>query len=123
MDIQEYIQSGIIEQYVLGIAGADEVAELEQLRIQYPEINIAVLNFEKTIEEHLRANAVAPPAHISEALQQKLFGDQQAQILPLPQPEYSTAIKVNGTWKYLAAACVVLLIISTALKFLFLFRL
>ena len=32
MDIKEYIQSGIIEQYVLGLASAEEVAELEQLR-------------------------------------------------------------------------------------------
>ena len=53
MDIIAYIQSGVIEQYVLGLATAEEAAELEQLRVQYPEINDAVLNFEKTLRKRM----------------------------------------------------------------------
>ena len=33
MDIKEYIRSGIVEAYVLGLASADEIAELEKLRV------------------------------------------------------------------------------------------
>ena len=68
MDIKAYIQSGVIEQYVLGLATAEDVAELEQLRVQYPELNDAVLNFEKNFEAYLLANPVQPPAFIKSSL-------------------------------------------------------
>ncbi len=79
MDIREYIQSGIIEQYVLGLANAGEVAELEQLRNEYPELNEAILNFEKTFEEHLMANQVQPPANIKASLEKQLFGESSSE--------------------------------------------
>ncbi|MEI2710265.1 MAG: hypothetical protein V9E96_14820 [Chitinophagaceae bacterium] len=38
MNVQDYIQSGIIESYVLGMANEQEATELLQLSQQYPEI-------------------------------------------------------------------------------------
>jgi hypothetical protein len=46
VNTQEYIQSGIIESYVLGMASSAEAAELEQLCLQYPEIKQALTDFE-----------------------------------------------------------------------------
>ena len=42
MDIQAYIQSGVIESYVLGVADAQDVAELQRLRFEYPEVEAAI---------------------------------------------------------------------------------
>jgi Anti-sigma-K factor rskA len=60
MDIQAYISSGIIEQYVLGVCTPEEAASLEQMRIQYPEIQDAILEFEQQLEKDLQAGAVLP---------------------------------------------------------------
>jgi hypothetical protein len=50
VDIQVYIQSGIIESYVLGLASAEEIAELEAMRLQYPEVDEAIFRFLKCLK-------------------------------------------------------------------------
>lgn len=39
MDIEKYLQSGKLEQYVLGLASSEERKEIEQLSKEYPEID------------------------------------------------------------------------------------
>ncbi|HEY1869742.1 MAG TPA: hypothetical protein VGG71_01720, partial [Chitinophagaceae bacterium] len=123
MDIKEYIQSGVIEQYVLGLATNEEATELEQLRAQYPELNEAVLSFEKNLEVHLTANKIQPPAHIKAQLEKKLFGTSSGLSTvetPVTFEQRKKAPIYNiGLWKYLAAACIVLLMLSTGLNFYF----
>ena len=124
MDIKEYIQSGIIEQYVLGLASAEEAAELQQLRMQFPELNEAILNFEKAFEENIFASEMQPPAFIKSSLEKQLFGEDHltaaSEIASKPEPEKQSASVYNiRLWRYIAAACIILLIVSTALNFYF----
>lgn len=121
MDIKEYIQSGIIEQYVLGLADAVEAAELEQLRNEYPELDEAILTFEKEFETYSLQNPVTPPVFIKTAIEKQLFGENDAQtIIPITTNEARSAPVYNTRlWKYLAAASIILLIVSTALNFYF----
>lgn len=118
MDIRDYIQTGIIEQYVLGLANAEEAAELVRLRKQYPELNDAILEFELMYEATLMADQIQPPAFVKTSLEKELFGSETSDtiIAAIPQP---TIVKIGRTWKYLAAASVILLIASTALNFYF----
>ncbi len=121
MDIREYIQSGIIEQYVLGLTNASEAAELEQLRKEYPELNRAVANFEQRFEKHLMSDMLQPPAFIKSSLEKQLFGEaaSKAVIAPISSQPQIPRVYNTGLWKYLAAASVILLVISTALNFYF----
>jgi len=121
MDIKEYIQSGIIEQYVLGLATSEEVAELQLLRNEYPELTEAISNFEKIFEENIRASQIQPPSFIKSSLEKQLFGDNHPEAVIIenaftPEPYKKPTSRF---WKYLAAACIVLLIVSTALNFYF----
>lgn len=124
MDIKEYIQSGIIEQYVLGLATPEEAAELEQLRVEYPELKEAVSAFEESLETHIRANEIAPPSHLKFLIEKELFGEQDKSaaviIEPLQtqQPQQAPVYTI-GMWKYMAAACIILLVASTVLNFYF----
>ncbi len=68
MNIQEYISSGIIESYVLGLASAEERIEFEQMCAQYPELIETRNNFELAIEEQARKNAAPPPANTKEKI-------------------------------------------------------
>ena len=51
MDIPSYISSGAIESYVLGLSDAAEIAEINALRLEYPQIEAAIQDFEKSIEK------------------------------------------------------------------------
>ena len=55
MDINNYISSGIIETYVMGLCTAEEKNEMELLRHQYPQLNAAVIQFEIELENNFLA--------------------------------------------------------------------
>jgi hypothetical protein len=50
MNVKEYISSGIVESYVLGLASEAERQEFEQNCVQYPEIAQARTAFELSLE-------------------------------------------------------------------------
>lgn len=103
MNIQEYISSGIVESYVLGLASDEERREFEQRCSQYPELLKARTDFELALEKQAMANAVSPGASVKDSIFSEI--GLQARVVPLsPVPVQ----KMNG-WKYAAAACIALL--------------
>ena len=115
MDIKAYIESGVIESYVLGMAEAQEAQELEQLSRQHPEIRKAIDVFEIALEQKALATAIAAPTHVK----QQLFA-----VLADEFREEDSAKVVNmpgrfGWPRYLAAASVILLVVSAALNVYF----
>ncbi|MEN0052293.1 MAG: hypothetical protein AAGC65_01425 [Mucilaginibacter sp.] len=62
MRTQEYIESGILETFVLGAASEQEVKELLFMKAEYPEVNEALQQLEKDIEKLARNLAVEPPS-------------------------------------------------------------
>jgi anti-sigma-K factor RskA len=64
MNINEYISSGILEQYVSGTASAQERQEVECMSHIYPEIHAELLSVQDALEAFAQAQAVAPPAHL-----------------------------------------------------------
>ena len=123
MDIQEYIQSGIIESYVLGLASAEESAEVEKLSLQYPDVKQAINEFSVLFEQQAFENAVTPPQDVKGTIMAAIR--EEAKGAPLVSlPENGKAFtdipsKSFRLWKMVAAASVILLVISTALNFYF----
>ena len=60
MNIKEYISSGVVESYVLGLLTAQEKFEFEQYCEAYPELREARDSFELAIEKQSMKNAVPP---------------------------------------------------------------
>jgi anti-sigma-K factor RskA len=127
VNTREYIQSGIIESYVLGMASPAEAAELEQLCLQYPEIKQALTNFELALEANTLAKAVAPPPHLKQqiftALQSEFISEKnkvvektQALVTPLNE---TPVVKMNQSSRFLAAASIILLVISGGMNIYF----
>lgn len=108
MNIKEYISSGIIESYVLGLVSDTEREEFEALCVQYQEIATARNAFEVTLEQKLLSDAVAPPVHLRQQVQERL-----ANINAIPstdeQEEDGAPVRHMGVWKWLAAASLILL--------------
>ncbi|UYZ60494.1 anti-sigma factor [Hymenobacter latericus] len=75
MNIEEYIESGQLELYVLQQLSPAEAAEVEQLAAQHPAIRAELSRIEQTLGAYAEAHAVAPPAGMRERV---LGGWQQA---------------------------------------------
>ncbi len=67
-DISKYVEAGILEAYVLGIATPEEEQHVEELANQYTEIREAIDAFENDLEKFAMANAVVPDPTIKPIL-------------------------------------------------------
>jgi anti-sigma-K factor RskA len=99
----EYISSGIVESYVLGLADEKERSEFEQMCLQYPEVLAARTAFELVLEKQAMQNAIIPPVDVKGKIIEQIGGTGK---LVAMQP--ATAKKINRV-KYAAAASVILL--------------
>lgn len=84
MDIQQYISSGIIEAYILGIASEEEMRELESLSDRYPEIETAIEDCRQTMENFTRLHAVAPPPELKAEIWAQLEAENPESGAPKP---------------------------------------
>lgn len=103
MNVQEYISSGIVESYVLGLASDEERREFEQMCIQHPEVIAARNAFELALEREVMQNAMTPPLDLKE----KILGQINDGAKVISLQERSTAR--TGWWKYASAAAIILL--------------
>jgi hypothetical protein len=72
VNIELYIQSGIVESYALGLATPFEKEEFEQLLPHYPELKTALSDFEYHLELFAIENEVPPPAGTWEQIEARL---------------------------------------------------
>jgi anti-sigma-K factor RskA len=70
LNVQEYIASGILESYVLGVTSAEESAEVQRLAAQHPEIQAELNTLSAALEEYALTFEQEPPAH----LRQRVLG-------------------------------------------------
>lgn len=116
MNIKEYISSGIVESYVLGLASEEERLEFEQYCRQYPELVAARTEFEELLEKQAFAGAVTPPVTIkTQWLNTIRDGQGDREAARVIGMERRTP---NISWlKYVAAAAVLLLVASSYFVF------
>ena len=75
MNTQEYIASGIIESYVLGVTTVGESTEVEQLALEYPEIQMEIESVNGTFENYVLQYEKEPPAFLKDKIMAKLFNE------------------------------------------------
>ena len=107
MNVKEYILSGMIESYVLGLATETEQQELEVLSKQHPEIAQAKLDFELSLESQLMKDVAPPPVALKEKIFQSL--DTSTSNISYQETESEIPVRRMNAWKWLAAASVLLL--------------
>jgi anti-sigma-K factor RskA len=110
VNVQEYISSGIVESYVLGLASPEEQREFEQMSAQYPEVLDARIAFETSLEQQAVNNAIIPPPAFKAQVMAAVFQENKAQEAKVVSIEQRQAPVVKTGWiKYAAAAAVILL--------------
>ncbi len=121
MNLKDYIESGIIESYVMGLASESERAEFEQLCTQHPELVAARRKFEESIEAYAFEQALPTPPEVKvkifEAIGKSSISQPIASSSNPPKiPQMDTMEKTQapvrslGLLRFVAAASVVLLV-------------
>ncbi|RAJ85635.1 hypothetical protein CLV59_102340 [Chitinophaga dinghuensis] len=87
MNIKTYIESGIIEKYVLGLATPEQEAEFHYLREIYPMLNVEMEMVELRLENLLFEEAVLPPDHLKDRVLDRIGRDQ---------PKWQERVYSNG---------------------------
>ena len=126
MNTRDYIESGILEEYVLGAASSQERQEVECLSKVYPEVKAELVRLEEALEQYALLHQTPAPARLKNdifaqmafgpvAETQKVADAQETYIRPLPggrsemQPESTAAVR--PLWAMMAVAASVLLAI------------
>ena len=118
-EVKAYIESGILELYVLGQLNPNECVEVEAMAAKYPEVKQEITAIEIAMEEYALAQAKQP----AEGLDIKIFdhiertlpgtGRTESVTIPFKAAEdtnhYQSKIK---TLRFALVACIALLIVS-----------
>jgi anti-sigma-K factor RskA len=127
VNVEDYISSGIVESYVLGLADEAERAEFEEMCSLHPEVKAALISFEEAVESYTSQNAATPPDHVRKTVFSQLGINDPEVTAPVVPITTETNIThgdmhvpvINNRLKYIAAASVILLITSAILNFYF----
>lgn len=122
MNTQEYISSGIIESYILGLASPEEAGILECVMKNNADVRAAFEEAQKTLEDMATAQAVTPPSDLKSKIWNKIQQEQlvdnvqpMASVdIPATKPQEKIRIQGNSNWKLLSAAASILLLLSLA---------
>lgn len=121
-DIKAYIESGILELYVLGDVTQEEKSHVEAMISEYPVVKAELDEIERSMEAYALENAIEPSEELRGKILNSLltnFGDDDTfptkkepvkkdNVIAFPAP------KPNSFYKYAFAACLALLILSVA---------
>jgi anti-sigma-K factor RskA len=110
VNIKEYISSGVVESYVLGMLSAQEKFDFEQYCEVYPELKAARNAFELAIEKQAMENAMTPPSNVREkvlsAIQQKPASNTSKIVSIEP------TIRRSHGLSWMAAASIILFLVT-----------
>ena len=110
----------MVESYVLGLLSPEESLEFEQLCARYPELVAARNDFEIALEKRLFSETVAPVTTLKSRIMDSIRQDasvNQAQVVTMEDRERSRGF---SPMKWVAAAAVVLLLVSAYFAYDFL---
>jgi len=122
-DIKVYIDSGILELYVLGNVTPEERAQVEAMAQKHPSIKAELDEIERSLELYAGENAVEPSKdmrnRVLNSLVVNLGDDRTFKSARTATDEENNVIPIlrarsNNIFKYAFAACFALLIISIA---------
>ncbi|MFM9985923.1 MAG: anti-sigma factor domain-containing protein [Flavobacteriales bacterium] len=107
MNIEDYIASGKLESYAMGICTDAEKAEVESMLLQYPALKSELEEIEKAMEAYGQSQAVKPSDKVRENVMKAI--QNRSNETPVIQMQPSPEIRSNK-FNWLAAASIVLLI-------------
>ncbi|GGH17840.1 hypothetical protein GCM10007352_28180 [Mucilaginibacter phyllosphaerae] len=119
-DVKAYIESGILELYVLGDISAEEKAHVEEMAANYAEVRAEITEIERSMEFYAEEHAVEPSEQLRTKVLNSLLvnlGDDNTFTKSRTHQDDDNVValpvaRVNSFYKYAFAACLTLLLVS-----------
>ncbi|MCZ4242617.1 anti-sigma factor [Pedobacter punctiformis] len=123
-NLKAYIESGVLELYVLGDLSPEEAAQVEEMAALHPEVRTELASIEEAMEQYAIQNAVDPSANVETKLLDVLGLNPEEEKIKIPvaaeEPKIIQLDTNNSkikTLRYALVACVALLVVSIAALF------
>ena len=115
MKINEIIESGSLELYVMGALSPEETREIDKLRTEHVELNDEILKIEDAMIEYANTHAVKPKEELKGKIADKLNFSVK---LDMEQEMVSSIlIQMPGIYRFAAAASIALIVTFAATTF------
>ncbi len=101
MDKDKFLQTGLIEQYVLGLTNEEESKEVERYAAAYPEIQQEIKAMRNALDQYARQYAIMPPEELKGRVMEDI-GEERA-----PEP---SGTRSNGYWSSIVGIAAIVLI-------------
>ena len=113
-ELKTYLESGILEQYVLGDLSKEEMIAVEKNALRYPEIRTEISEIGNALLCYAKSNSIEPSAAIRNRILNSL--DNSDQDIQVSRLNPSTASpKSSAFYKYAFAASLAFLFLSIIL--------
>lgn len=109
MNIKDYIASGILEEYVMGVTSEQETQEVKCMSHIYPEIKAELLKLEDALGQYARLYERTPPAELKNRIFGEMeFGNKEEKKEESVQEPEVTMVKVVPLWSKISIAAAIL---------------
>lgn len=132
MNLQEYIENGMVESYLLGLATPEEAREMEHLLKIHPELRTEMATVELRLHHLWLAEAVPPPVKLrTRTLETYSWADTTGEEPAGKKPNYTFIniqpdkdkyITVHKVWKWIFIISFLLFKFSLFLAIFFYFK-
>jgi len=120
-EVKAYIESGVLELYVLGQLTPEQCAEVEHMAAKYPDVKQEITAIEIAMEQYAIAQAVQPSAglekQILSSIEQTSAGNHPVKTIPL-NADNTNARDIHDSkikrLRFALVACIALLVVSAA---------
>jgi anti-sigma-K factor RskA len=119
MDVKEFIASGIVEIYAMNALSPDEKKEFERQMVLYPEIKTELKKVEQTLEEYALAHSINPRPLLREQILDKINEGKETVKSKSKNNTGNENYSHTLTYKYLIAASLAALVVSTFASWFF----
>lgn len=121
-DLKTYLESGILELYVLGQLDTQSQAEVEAMVLKYPILKEELLSIETAMEKFAQQHAIQPSKAVEDKIVSQLRGDIHESTSSIPKETESNSFELPftdrryeskvKTLRIALAACASLLLVS-----------
>jgi anti-sigma-K factor RskA len=115
MDKEKFLNSGLIEQYVLGIATDEEIQLVEDFAQEHPDIQKEIDSLRSGLEDYARQYAIDPPTELKGRIMDEIDSLGKSQI-PVSTIANDTARSRRNLWAIITSTAA---LIFLALAFSF----
>ena len=108
-DVKIFLESGMLEEYLLGIAEEEQIPMIERFIRKHPEVKAEYQAMQEAMEQMAREHGIPAPDGTREAIMVDIdrMSKTQEKVKPLPQ----------RNWRTLAASVAALFLLLTTLHF------